>query len=521
MNRAVVVTAGLLLFCGGSSFLYKHLVLGMALVPDPSARVWRVDFEVSSTPGTSPTGQIEVLLPRSSPHQVLLDEQSFDAGLKFSIRESENDRRAVWFGDFSESPIVAYSLRVYVPKGSGRFRAPDSFFQEKVPLAKALGTAAPEYAAILEKLGIDRTAEPDAIIATTFGFVAFEIESAAQGSHDPRVVLTSREGSIEGKTNLLLELLSAAGVEARERKGLRLHRAGRGVIEPFIEAQVGTRVVPLLVTTDGPHRFPKDFLTLSSGALSPLSVRGVSNPQLEITLLRESLPPEELASFVSPSSPFWRSISLYRLPISTRSVLEILLVIPLGVLVAAMFRNLIGIRTFGTFMPMLIALSLRETSLTAGLTLIVGCLTAGVVGRLMLDRLRLLFVPRVCLLLSIVVVTVTGLSLLGHSLQVRSLGQGLLFPIVILAMLIERISVTTLEEGWSSSFKLLGGSFALAAMTYPLFRSSFLSHLFLGFPELILVVMSALVLVGGYTGFRIMELWRFRSLAEPNERAAA
>ena len=193
---------------------------------------------------------------------------------------------------------------------------------------------------------------------------------------------------------------------------------------------------------------------------------------------------------------------------------------PLAALVASIFRNLIGVRTFGTFMPILIALSLRNTDLSSGLVLITSVLLAGVVGRILLDRLRLLFVPRICLLLCMVILFVTSLAQIGYEFGGNELMTGLLFPIVILAMLIERISVTALEEGTRSTATLLAGSLLLSALAYPIFQSSQLTYLFFGFPELIFCVMGALVLLGGYTGYRVSELWRFRSLMLPDDEAA-
>jgi hypothetical protein len=154
---------------------------------------------------------------------------------------------------------------------------------------------------------------------------------------------------------------------------------------------------------------------------------------------------------------------------------------------------------------------LRSTDLVSGLVLVTSVTCAGVLGRLLLDQLRLLFVPRICLLLCIVVLLVTILAQIGYAFGGRGFMSGLLFPIVILSMLIERISVTTLEEGMESTQKLFFGSIALAAAAYPVFKSEWLSFLFFGFPELILCVMAGLVLIGGYTGYRVSELWRFRS----------
>ena len=39
-------------------------------------------------------------------------------------------------------------------------------------------------------------------------------------------------------------------------------------------------------------------------------------------------------------------------------------------------------------------------------------------------------------------------------------------------------------------------------------------HLIFVFPELLLVLLAATLLLGRYTGFRLMDLYRFKALAE-------
>ena len=58
-----------------------------------------------------------------------------------------------------------------------------------------------------------------------------------------------------------------------------------------------------------------------------------------------------------------------------------------------------------------------------------------------------------------------------------------------------------------------------SALSYPVFQSDLLEHLFFGFPELILCVIASLILIGGYTGYRLAELWRFRSFVPREARA--
>jgi hypothetical protein len=343
--------------------------------------------------------------------------------------------------------------------------------------------------------------------------VHYDIETVPGASDDARLALRAREGSEIGKSRLLVALLRGAGVDARLATGIELPRSGRVQFLHFVEAKTDRGWMRLLTSGESPGEFPRNFVRVSSGDGPVLSTSGVAASQVDIHISRESLQPAEIASFVAPDSAFWRSLSLYRLPVETQATLEVLLLLPAAVLVAAIFRNLIGLRTFGVFMPILIALSLRKTDLASGLVLVTSVTCAGVLGRLLLDQLRLLFVPRLCLLLCLVVLLVTGLAQIGYAFEGRGFMSGLLFPIVILSILIERISVTTLEEGLESTQKLLAASLALAAVSYPIFQSDILIHVFFGFPELIFCVMAGLVLIGGYRGYRLTEIWRFRSLA--------
>ena len=59
--------------------------------------------------------------------------------------------------------------------------------------------------------------------------------------------------------------------------------------------------------------------------------------------------------------------SLLSLPLHTQRVYRMLLMVPVGAFLLVILRNIIGIITFGTFMPVLIALAFRETQLLWGI----------------------------------------------------------------------------------------------------------------------------------------------------------
>jgi len=88
-----------------------------------------------------------------------------------------------------------------------------------------------------------------------------------------------------------------------------------------------------------------------------------------------------------------------------------------------------------------------------------------------------------------------------------------LFPMVILAMTIERMSIVWEERGARESFRQAAGSIAVAMICYAVMNLALIQHLFFVFPELLLIVLAVTLLLGRYSGYRLVELPRFKILA--------
>src|SRR3954468_942519 len=95
--------------------------------------------------------------------------------------------------------------------------------------------------------------------------------------------------------------------------------------------------------------------------------------------------------------------SLATLPAAERHLVEFLMLLPVAALVICVFRNLIGIASFGTFAPALIGLVFRDLQSLPGLAVFVGLLLTGWLMRRALDRFHLLQVPRASVMLSLIV----------------------------------------------------------------------------------------------------------------------
>lgn len=209
----------------------------------------------------------------------------------------------------------------------------------------------------------------------------------------------------------------------------------------------------------------------------------------------------------------WLSIAdLTRLTPGMQAIIALVLLLPIGALMTALLRNFVGIRTFGTFTPTLIALSLVQADWKTGMLAFFVVLGVGVLARLFLNRLKILMVPRLGIILTLVVLTmIFGISILDY-LGLTPTASAALLPMVILTMMVERFNITAEEDGYREAFMVLAGTLVTAICCLLLLRVEYLSRLVLSYPEVLFLVAAALLLIGRYTGYRITELWRFRDL---------
>jgi hypothetical protein len=189
----------------------------------------------------------------------------------------------------------------------------------------------------------------------------------------------------------------------------------------------------------------------------------------------------------------------------------VILLVPVGAFLVVFMRNVVGFKTFGTFMPILIALAFRETKLLWGIVLFTVVVGLGLVIRFYLEYLKLLLVPRLASVLTIVIMLMAAVSLLTHKLGIDRGVSVALFPMVILAMTVERMALVWEEMGPVEALQQGFGSLLMAALGFSVMSDKLFGHMIFVFPELLLIVLAANLLLGRYTGYRLTELWRFRS----------
>jgi hypothetical protein len=497
-------------------FLAKILIYELPLAPTRSIGSWQVELSIKIR-GEGRRGSV-----RASPRvrgwagglrrALLLG----SAGLLDPQHRGGSDRRLT--GRLEDIHEIDYDFRVQIygrpssPPEGELPPPPESVRRKYGQPTPDFPSGAPEVVSLLERLRPPAPSDLLARVRTVYSYVSHEIATVPTAGKDALLTLAKREGSPEGKERLLVTLLRAAGIPARSLRGLELREGTDPEERIWSEAYVGGVWLPMSSVDDFFAVPPPSLLVLATPracAGGGDRVRAVGH---RYRSAREYLRPEEIADMLSPTTrPLaWLSLPAAR---SSQTALRVLLLLPIGALFVALFRNVVGVPTYGTFMPVLIALALRGFSLGVGLALVAFVLFLGVLARLALERLRLLMVPRLSILLCVVVLTVVGLALVGRESENREFFAGLVFPIVILTMLVERFSITIAEEGLRQALVPAGFSVLVAVAIYPVFRSERAEYLMFTFP-LAIGVIGVLVLIGGYTGYRVSDLLRFRGFTQ-------
>lgn len=497
-----VALSVILILVGLGIFLWKVERFGYPVFPDETSEVYSVQAQLLLDPGPGAT-KLSLKLPTRTPGYALSDEHFISRGFGAAVDEDPWQRVLTWSVRRAEDPQALFYRAVFFASDETAEFAPKPRFPQPPVLEEPFQTALEE---IVEQV---------------------RAESADVVSFAAQVLVKLNDPSPEDNLALFLEgplgldqartaemIMAAARIPVLMLNGIRLVDESRDVsLETWIAVHNGTRWTAFNPRS-GDQGLPADFLLWWTGSEPPVEVMGARLEDMVISVRRQSVSALGLATErAGLSGSHLPEFSVLALPLDQQSVFEVLLLLPLGAFLIAFLRNVVGFRSFGTFMPVLIALAFRETQLLAGLVLFTVIVGVGLLFRFYLEKLRLLLVPRLAAVLTIVVLLMVTMSVISHQLGVTAGLSIALFPIVIIAMVIERMSVVWEEVGPADALMDGIGSMAIAAIAYLVMGIDLFGWWAVVFPELLLVLLGLTIALGRYTGYRLTELVRFRELA--------
>ena len=196
--------------------------------------------------------------------------------------------------------------------------------------------------------------------------------------------------------------------------------------------------------------------------------------------------------------------------VATQTVI-LLLMLPIIATILAFLKQVIGITTFGLYTPSVIALSFLALGWPIGISFLLFIVITGYATRALMKRWRLLYIPKVAIILTVVSFTLLGLLGLGAYFGLTLSGDTI-FVLLIMSTLSESFLTVKTEQGWYSAVLGIGETILAALLCVFIVKWSVLQSLVLAYPELILLTLVINAFLGRWTGLRLVEYFRFREV---------
>ena len=496
-----------LIAIGLAIFIYKTVNLNFPFSDDENIEVWTIQAKLNFASDRRNV-KAQLVYPNITPGYKKIKERfiSGNFGLQTEIRD--DNKLANWSLRKSSGQQTLYYLATITKTEAS------AEWLSKPDYPKAPEFPEP-YATAVAKIIEDVRSQS----ADTASF-AYELidQLSSSDTNENIALIRDLAQTDEEHANLLIKLLSVAHIPTRKLWIIYLADATTHA-EPKLLIQVydGDNWITLNSRT-GDKGIPPKSIAWKVGDGPLFTLENGRSPELQFSVKKSYM---ESLSVVRHSENNLKSLlsnlTLFSLPLHGQISFSLILMIPVGALFIIIMRCFVGVQTFGTFMPILIAVAFRETQLLLGVILFSAIVFFGLVVRFYLEKLHLLLIPRLVVILITVIILMLIISYSTSELRVERLLSVSLFPIVILAMTIERMSITWEENGAQAALLQGIGSLFVACCSYLLMTNEQLSYMMFVFPELLFVILGLSLFMGRYTGYRLTELVRFREIRSSNK----
>ena len=195
-----------------------------------------------------------------------------------------------------------------------------------------------------------------------------------------------------------------------------------------------------------------------------------------------------------------------------QSVLYFLLLLPLGGLLISIIKNVIGLKTFGVFLPILIAYTLTTTGYFTGILLFLFMTLVVVLLSYPLNKWGLLYTPKMAVVLTATIIMMLILISVGLHYKLTWLSSLTFFPIIIISIMAERFSRAIEEDGQHKAISMLFQTLLATTLCFMVFSSVAIKITLLLFPEVLLLILAISLKLGKWVGLRVFEYQRFNKL---------
>src|SRR3990167_7207437 len=378
---------------------YQIFILGIPVTEDETDDLWNIDAKVEFQANPRDPVKLQMFVPPLNQDYVSLNESFISNNYGVSINRVDGNRKVTWSARRASGKQTLYYRLVLTKRYSGeQIAAKGPIFRDRIPVEGAEKIAAEALLAPIRQHSAD--------VET---FITETIKRVNNSNDDNVKLLLGGDASTENKAKVIELLLSIAHVPMQRLHTIRLVAETLQSPELWLRSFNGESWL-YFSHESGEQGLPADRLVWWIGDDELVSLEGGKQAQVSFSLNNSEMNAIRLAKLTDENTDVdFLEYSLYGLPLHTQ-------------------------QGFGIILFTVIT--------TLGLSL-----------RSYLEHLKLQMLPRLSVVLTFVVVLIAVISLFSHKLGLERGLSVALFPMVILTMTIERLSITWEERGGGHAFK--------------------------------------------------------------------
>lgn len=191
----------------------------------------------------------------------------------------------------------------------------------------------------------------------------------------------------------------------------------------------------------------------------------------------------------------------------------LLLMLPIIATFIAFLRQVVGIKAFGIYTPLIITFAFLATNgLRYGIAIFLAVIFVGMLMRFAMKSFRLLYLPRVAIMLTVVSLVILGMLVFGGNMRRTGLASVSIFPILIMITLVEKFVAVQIEKGNKTALILAFETLIISVVGFYIASWKGLIEILLVHPWAILITVPINIVLGRWTGLRISEYIRFKDI---------
>lgn len=187
--------------------------------------------------------------------------------------------------------------------------------------------------------------------------------------------------------------------------------------------------------------------------------------------------------------------------------------LPIVATIIAFSRQIVGIKTFGIYTPLIIVFAFVAIGIQYGVMIFVTTLLIGSLIRMVLRHFRFLYLPRMAILIILVALIILLMFWEAAFSQRIDFITASIFPILIMIILVEKFIAAQIEKGARTATILTIETFVIAIICYIIIQWTALQNFTLAKPGWVIIgSIVANILLGKWTGLRLFEYIRFKDV---------